>query len=107
MKWLLSLGLLLAFSPISFAQVYQKEMVVYLDENGHPTKEKKAAEIHQIIQFNDTLWEFNIYPVDRPRIKSYRTRDAAGKILNGLYISYRFFGQVDTVGSYVNGKRNG
>lgn len=100
-------AMLLGLSQLSVAQVYQKEMIVYLDADGHPTKEKKAVQLHQIIRFSDTLWEFNIYPANKPRIKSFRTSDAAGKVLNGRYVSYTASGQADTVGEYVNSKRNG
>lgn len=100
-------ALLAAISQRSTAQVYQHEKIVYLDEGGQPTKDKKAVQLHQIIQLDDTLWEFNYYKMNGPRIKSFRTNDASGIVLNGRYISYSASGWADTIGDYVKGRRNG
>lgn len=42
-----------------------------------------------------------------PCRRSYRTSDAAGNVLNGRYVSYTASGYADTLGYYVNGRRNG
>ncbi len=106
MKKLLSpFALILSISAL--AQPYQSENLTYLNSDGSPTKEKKAAMVRQVAQLNDTLWEINLYRMDGPRLSSLRSRDADGTVLNGSYIIYRADGWADTLGHYRNGKRDG
>jgi hypothetical protein len=85
----------------------QNEKLTYLDETGNPIKQKKAVFLQQVIRFDDTLWELNFYRMHGPRIKSFRSRDDQGNILNGRFVSYSASGGTDTIGEYVNGKRYG
>jgi protein TonB len=100
-------GLLWAAPLFLYAQVYRNEKIAYLDADGRPSKEKKAAYLQQVIQFNDTLWEHNFYVFRGHKLSSVRCRDAAGNVLNGRYATYSVFGTLDTLGEYANGKRNG
>lgn len=91
----------------SLSQAYKNEKVLYLDDDGHPAKEKRATILHQIIQFNDTLWEHNFYHQHGHRISSFRSSDANGNVLNGRFVSYSYNGIIDTFGNYKSGKRDG
>jgi TonB family protein len=91
--------------PAAANSQIQNEKLIYLDETGNPIKEKKAVLLRQVVQFNDTLWEINFYRMHGPRIKSFRSRDEQGSILNGRYVSYSASGWADTIGEYVNGKK--
>lgn len=107
MKWIFVLGLFGMLPQWSLAQSIQNEKVIFLNENGQPAKEKKAAFQRQIIQVDDTLWEYNLYRKNGPRISSIRTSDADGKIRNGRFIAYSAGGRIDSVGHYARGLRTG
>jgi hypothetical protein len=98
--------LVLSGAQLSVAQGYKNEKVVYLDNAGKPTKEKKAFMLEQFVQLDDTLWEMNFYLKNSPRFKSFRCSDPDLNTLNGQYISY-INGQADTVGNYHKGVRTG
>jgi protein TonB len=98
--------LLLSGAQLSLAQGYRSEKVVYLDEAGHPAKEKKAFMLEQIVQLDDTLWEMNFYLKNSPRFRSYRGSDPDLSTLNGQYTTYKN-GQIDTAGNYYKGVRTG
>ena len=99
--------LALIFCLSAIAQPYQNEKLSYLNEDGNPVREKKAALIRQVVQVSDTLWETNLYRKNGPRISSRRSRDAGGTVLNGTYLTYRADGWADTLGRFHNGKRDG
>jgi len=61
MKWLTLIAFIGAIPYYSTAQTRQKENIIYLDDNAQPANEKKAAFVEQVVQFNDTLWEYNGY----------------------------------------------
>jgi hypothetical protein len=107
MKWLTLLAFFGAIPYYSTAQTRQKENIIYLDDNGQQVKEKKASFVEQVIQFNDTLWEYNFYRKNGPRITSIRSSDADGKVWNGRYVAYSPFGRPDTIGNYTQGLRSG
>jgi protein TonB len=98
--------LVMSGAQLSVAQGYKNEKVVYLDNAGKPTKEKKAFMLEQIVQLDDTLWEMNFYLKNSPRFKSFRCSDPDGNMLNGGYISYNN-GHADTIGKYYKGVRTG
>ncbi len=100
------LALALAIFKFLAAQGYQNEKIDYLDAEAKPAKEKKAILLKQVVQLADTVWEINFYLKNGPRLKSYRSRDAIGSLLNGQYISYNN-GRADTMGNYENGLRAG
>ena len=101
------LPLALILSTCAIAQPYLHEKLTYYDDDGKPTKEKKAVMLQQLIQLNDTLWETNVYAVNGPRIVSIQSVTADGMSRNGSYITYHRDGWADTLGYYKNGKRNG
>jgi len=98
--------LVFAGAQLCVAQGYKNEKVIYLDNAGHPAKEKKAFMLEQIVQLDDTLWEMNFYLKNSPRYKSFRCSDPDGRTLNGQHVSYDN-GQADTVGNYYKGVRTG
>jgi TonB family protein len=100
--------LLLVLSGAQFcvAQGYRNEKVIYLDNAGHPAKEKKAFMLEQIVQLDDTLWEMNFYLKNSPRFRTFRCSDPDGNMRNGQYITYDN-GQADTIGYYYKGVRSG
>lgn len=104
---LVLLTLLATFPRPSHSQVYKDEKLVFLDDEGHRTEEKTATVLHQIVQFNDTLWEHNFYHEHGHCFSSLSCSDADGNVLNGRFVSYSPFGTVDTVGDYSKGRRNG
>ena len=79
----------------------------YLDKHGDPVKEKRASILREHVQVNDTLWEINQYQVYGPMISSIQYRDEKGQIPNGSYLTYDKTGHCDTMGTYVNGRREG
>lgn len=102
MKQLLTLLSLCILHPC-FAQ----STLEYLNKHGDPVTEKRASLLREQIQVNDTLRETNLYQVYGPRISSIQYRDEKGMIPNGRYISYDRTGHCDTMGTYVNGLREG
>jgi protein TonB len=101
------LAMLSAIPRPGLSQVYKNEKLIFLDDNGHRTEEKTATVLHQIIQFNDTLWEHNFYHEHGHCFSSVCCNDADGNVLNGRFVSYSLFGTADTVGDYSKGRRNG
>jgi hypothetical protein len=97
----------LLLSQLCSAQGYRNEKITFLNEDGIPCKEKVAIFLEQQVQVNDTIWEFNSYLANGPRIKSLRTLDEKGKTWNGTYISYSRRGGIDTMGYYAKGQRAG
>ncbi len=97
----------LILSVCAIAQPYQHEKLTYYDNDGKPTKEKKAVMLQQLIQLSDTLWETNIYRMNGSRIVSIQSTTADGMSRNGAYITYHPDGWSDTLGHYEQGKRNG
>jgi periplasmic protein TonB len=91
---------------IKFSTAQHNETIMFADENGRPAKEKNAALLIQQLQISDSLWQTNIYEPHRMRIKSVETKDASGRVANGKYITYDYYGYTDTLGYYVENKRN-
>src|SRR5258708_30803867 len=84
-----------------------QEKLAYFNEDGKPVKEKQAVMLQQRLRINDTLWEFNTYRVNAPRLVSMQSRDEKGNTLNGRYIAYYRKGKYHTIGHYSNGIRDG
>jgi len=101
------LFVMLTSSAICLAQPYSNQKLTYLDENGQPTKEKKASFLRQQAQISDTLWENNFYKIKGPRIISIQSTDPAGNTRNGRYVTYSESGRADTIGTYSNGTKTG
>ena len=101
------IGLLLVHLCSAQSKNSFSERIAYLDKNAKPVKERQAALLQQRLYFNDSLWEFNIYYLYGPRAVSMQFRDEEGQVLNGRYIVYSPDGYCDTIGQYVNGKREG
>jgi hypothetical protein len=103
----LLLPFLLCFSLSCVAQNILKETFIYYDESGNIVKQKKAVLMRQTIQINDSIWETNIYRINKPRMVSFQSTTEDGRLFNGRYIHYDIYGNADTVGFYVMGKREG
>lgn len=99
--------LLLLLSRLCMAQQYESEKVTYLNEDGKHTKEKDAVIIEQRLKLDDTLWEFNTYTPNGPRIKSLQSRDENGKTWNGRYATYDRKGNIQASGNYKMGNKEG
>jgi periplasmic protein TonB len=84
-----------------------QEKLLYFNEDGKPVKEKQAVMLQQRLKVNDTLWEFNTYLINGPRITSMQFNDEKGNTLNGRYLAYSRKGDCDTIGEYRNGMREG
>ena len=84
-----------------------QEKVSYFNEDGKPVKEKTAVVLQQRLKLNDTTWEFNNYLITGPLYVSMRTSDEKGTIPNGRYISYTRKGNLDSLGQYRNGRKEG
>jgi periplasmic protein TonB len=104
---LLTICFAVALPVLTCAQTYRNEKVTYLDDAGNPIKQKKATSLQQVVHFDDTLWEFNSYRMHGPRIRSFRSSDDNGTVLNGRYVTYSAAGSADTMGAYVKGRREG
>lgn len=81
--------------------------VLFYNDDGKPTKPKKAAFIVEKKYLNDTLWEWNYYEAKSPRVLSVQYKDQKGSLRNGEYTTYTDEGYIDTSGYYRNGKRHG
>lgn len=103
-RLLLPLALFLCFR--SMAQ-YKTEHLFYYDVSGRQVKPKEATLMRQLVQLNDTLWETNLYPTNKPRTISFQCSTDDGRLLNGRYITYDAVGHADTIGYYSAGKRVG
>jgi periplasmic protein TonB len=103
----LILAMLVVIAHLCHAQAYENEKVIYLDGNGEKTKEKNAVVLEQLIKFDDTLYEINVYRMDGPMSKSFRSIDPDGNTLIGDYRSYDGTGRMDSSGTYRSGKRTG
>jgi hypothetical protein len=103
----LLLPIFLLFSGFCLAQNEQNETLIYYDKTGNVVKQKNAVLLRQMLHINDTLWETNLYRVDKPRVISFQSNTADGRLLNGRYITYDVYGNADTVGNYLMGKRDG
>src|SRR5258708_39909727 len=97
MKILLSLAVLFLFQVCS-----AQEKLAYFNEDGKPVKEKQAVMLQQRLRINDTLWEFNTYGVNAPRLVSMQSRDEKGNTLNGRYIAHYRKGDYDTLGDCID-----
>lgn len=101
------LTILLAFAQFCHAQAYQNEKLIYLDGNGEKTKERNAIALEQLIKFDDTLYEINVYRIDGPMSRSFDCKDPDGNTLTGDYRTYDASGRMDSSGTYHAGRRTG
>ena len=101
------LSILLALAGLCHAQAYKNEKLIYLDADGQKTREKNAVVLKQLIKFDDTLYQINLYNINGPMFRSFHANDPDGNVLTGEYLSYDAGGSLDSVGSYFGGKRNG
>lgn len=99
--------LLLALVHLCHAQAYKNEKLIYLDSYGEKTKEKNADVLEQLIKFDDTLYQINLYHIDRPMFRSFYSNDPNGNVLVGAYRAYDAMGRTDSLGGYQAGKRQG
>jgi hypothetical protein len=85
-----------------FIKLTAQENLTYFDENGQKTSEGKSSVLLQQVKLKDTLWQFNVYNTKGPRIKSIQSNNENGSIVNGEYITYDFWGNIDTLGYAYN-----
>lgn len=100
------LTIALVIAQLCYAQAYKNEKLIYLDANGEKTREKKADVLEQLIKFNDTLYEINLYRIDGPMFKSFFANTPDGA-LTGSYKTYDANGRLDSMGTFDAGRPSG
>lgn len=81
--------------------------IQFVDKQGRPESEKKAAAMVVATRVNDTCWEKSYYKKYGPCFLSVRYKDQKETIMHGRYVKFGRDGCADTVGYYINGKKEG
>lgn len=108
-RFILSLSfLLITFSESTFGQDNSKETDAYyfLNENWKNTTADSAKYFIREKKMNDTCWQFDVYNLVGPMVRSERYKDEKGAIAHGMHIIYKPSGQVDSICYYFDGLEN-
>lgn len=84
-----------------------KESFYALDSNWKQTDEKSAKYLLWIHKDSAENWEYSYYHMWGPMIKLQTYKDHDGTILNGLSCYYYTTGNLDSIGHYKDGKKDG
>ncbi|HEY4155889.1 MAG TPA: energy transducer TonB [Puia sp.] len=84
-----------------------KESFYALDSNWKQTTEKKASYLLWIHEDSARNWEYSYYHMWGPLIKLETYRDHQGTQRNGLACYYYTTGNLDSLGHYKDGKKEG
>jgi antitoxin component YwqK of YwqJK toxin-antitoxin module len=104
MKTLLSLLLLCCL--FLTAQSQKKE--IFFDYNWKETKDIGAARFYSLVEKKDTVWQRTDYYFRQNSLQMTGSfLDEETKINHGEFKFYHVNGNIQSVGEYVNGKRNG
>ena len=104
MKWILFCWL--SFSLLStYAQ--DKNAFYALDAKMNPTVLDSSTYILWIHQKEDKNWQWDYYNTWGPLIKSQSFADHDGTTLNGRFFLYEKSGNIDSLGDFDHGKKNG
>ena len=107
MKKVFSTTLLLFVWIFSFGQ-NQKMVFRFWNAKGKATTEETKARFFTTTQkLNDTCWQIDSYKMMGPMISSRQYKDKDGKISHGRSAFMREDGTLDSIGSFINGKRDG
>ncbi len=104
MKTILTLSCTLC-SFCAFSQA--KESFYVLDTNWKQTVVDSAKYLLWIHENEDSNWVYNYYHMWGPMIKMETYKDHDGTVLNGLVSYYYKTGNLDSMGHYENGKKEG
>jgi protein TonB len=104
----MKLLLLVYFSGCFFFSYSQdKNQFFALDKNMNQTVLDSSKYILWIHEKEDSNWQWDYYFTWGPLIKSSSFSDHDGTIRNGRFCSYTSNGNLDSVGMYDHGKKNG
>lgn len=81
--------------------------IQFVDKNGKPSEKKKAAAMIVNTYVSDTCWERSYYKKYGPCFLSVRYKDEKETIQHGRYVRFDRNGCADTIGYYLNGKKEG
>jgi periplasmic protein TonB len=104
----MKLLLLLCFSGcflFSFAQ--DKNQFYALDKNMNQTVLDSSKYILWIHEKEDSNWQWDYYYTWGSLVKSTSFSDHDGTIINGRFCIYNTYGNLDSVGIFDHGKKNG
>jgi TonB family protein len=104
MKYFLSLSLVCL---LTHAQSQDKNQFFALDAKGNQTVLDSSKYILWIHQKEDNNWQWDYYHTWGPLVKSQTFADHDGKTLNGRSCFYNASGNLDSVGIFDHGKKNG
>jgi periplasmic protein TonB len=93
------------FSIAVFCQ--DKNAFYAMDANMNQTKLEKSKYILWIHQKEDSNWQWDYYYTWGPLVKSQSFADHDGTILNGRSCRYNTFGNLDSMGVFNHGKKDG
>jgi periplasmic protein TonB len=100
--------LLFCFIICSFTGTAQdKNQFFALDKNMNQTVLDSSKYILWIHEKEDSNWQWDYYLTWGPLVKSTEFADHDGTIRNGRFCIYNNFGNLDSVGIYDHGKKNG
>jgi periplasmic protein TonB len=89
------------------ARSQEKGSLYVFDADWKPTKIKTAHFLLHTHQLNDTCWQWDYYNFVGPLIKTEQYRDKDGNEINGVSYHYNEDGYVDSMVTFIGGKRNG
>jgi TonB family protein len=104
MKYFFSLGLICLISQV---RSQDKNQFFALDAKGNQTVLDSSKYILWIHKKDDNNWQWDYYNTWGPLVKSQNFADHDGTILNGRSCTYNVSGNLDSVGIFDHGKRNG
>jgi periplasmic protein TonB len=104
MKYFFSLFLICLLTN---ARSQDKNQFFALDAKGNQTVLDSSKYMLWIHQKDDNDWQWDYYHTWGPLVKSQTFADHDGKILNGRSCFYNVSGNLDSVGIFDHGKRNG
>jgi len=83
------------------------ESFYVFNANWKPTKMDSAHFFLRVHKINDTCWQWDYYNYSGPLIRSERTRDKDGDVLDGVSNHYDENGRLDSTSIFRMGKKNG
>ncbi len=100
--------LLLCFIACFFSGTAQdKNQFFALDKNMNQTVLESSKYILWVHEKEDSNWQWDYYLTWGPLVKSTQYADHDGTTPNGRFCLYNSFGNLDSVGMYDHGKKNG
>ncbi len=85
----------------------EKESFYVFDASWKPTKIDSAHYFLHTHVVNDSCWQWDFYNFMGPLVKTEQYRDKEGNELNGACYYYNQEGAIDSMTTYLRGKKNG